>query len=771
MKSGKNKRCQRLKATHATRQQGLLPFLSIITLCFTSPTCQAEDGAWVATQVAPTGYSGAINTPMAYSIPWGTANASISNSIPERTRTIGEGHFGGLNVGFGILPGLELFGRLNYEGDLDCNQYLASCNSKTRDLSVGGKYELPFKLPLDTRLAFGGSDYGGAATNHRQVYAVATSEQGPFHVSLGYSRGESGQSMMDGVFGSAVVRVTERLTAAIESDTHEKRLGLHYRQPIADQLDLQFGYGRKLTESSGQRPWQATASLLFKMGQVSKHETEPSATDTNTVLSRKTDASLSQPSVAKVSSPASLKLTKTLVANSTTGKSAEEHATSQQDSNQPDQTRADTLAHALVKAGFSQITVQYWSANKGVRGLWWVRAEPRSWRQRHQDGLAIGLGQWLKQNSGNDSDDLLFTLTYQREATTSAYTNTACLKDWLMGWQQCELGDALQFSHARRWPESLAPRLAVAPTLEARAEGQPAWTPQLEIGPNLRNTVGTEYGLYDYSLAMDFGAEINLLPGLSWQGIYSVPVSNSEDFDDTVDYGGQSYVVFGAQKHPPAGVDASLLSYLKSWPRGITTQLSAGLLSRTETGVMADAAWVSPNRRWRLGASAGSFESDTDSRQREPLLASMRYSLVPGIWQIEAMAGQFMGGDQGFKLASMHWFGRSRMQIFYRSSASSDETVMPQRDFMGFIFSVPLGPAKAFSIGPMTIRGRDQWGWGLETKVGESDNRLTQGYGVFPRARHGLWTDNLDYDRSGDLGQTPMLQDMQNLISAQLKHN
>jgi hypothetical protein len=38
---------------------------------------------------------------------------------------------------------------------------------------------------------------------------------------------------------------------------------------------------------------------------------------------------------------------------------------------------------------------------------------------------------------------------------------------------------------------------------------------------------------------------------------------------------------------------------------------------------------------------------------------------------------------------------------------------------------------------------------GVETKVSDGDNYLTQGYGQLPRPRHGLMTGVIDFDRSG----------------------
>ena len=136
----------------------------------------------------------------------------------------------------GLLPGLELVGRLAYEGDLDCNLYFKPCAGGQRDLSVSAKYQLPIELPLDTRLAVGFTDYGGAATNYRSYYGVATSTWGPLDLSLGYGRPKSASALLDGGFGSVVLRLDDHWAAALEHDSREARLGLNYLRPLTSDL-------------------------------------------------------------------------------------------------------------------------------------------------------------------------------------------------------------------------------------------------------------------------------------------------------------------------------------------------------------------------------------------------------------------------------------------------------------------------------------------------------------------------------------------------------
>ena len=75
----------------------------------------ANSAAW--RMLSPSGYTGAINTPTAAVQSWGVANLAWSNSNPEYARSIDKGYFGSINAGIGLLPGLEVVGRLAFEGD------------------------------------------------------------------------------------------------------------------------------------------------------------------------------------------------------------------------------------------------------------------------------------------------------------------------------------------------------------------------------------------------------------------------------------------------------------------------------------------------------------------------------------------------------------------------------------------------------------------------------------------------------------------------------
>lgn len=669
--------------------------------------------AWAA-QVSPLGHTGAINTPTAEVLPTGTAGFSVSNSIPEWRQTYrAHGAFGGVTGGFGPLPGLELFGRLVYDGDLQCNMYDSACAARGRDLSLNAKYQLPLKLPLDTRLAVGITDFGGAATNFRQTYAVATSQLGPVDISLGKSRGTSPNALMHGVFGSAELHVTPQWAVALEDDTRTKRLGAHYTAPVTQHLDLQVGVSKRLSGTADQKSGQLIATLRYV----------PEG---------------AQPNRSRVASP--------VLASSTSG--APMPTLPDTGSGLTQEARAGQLAVLLEANGFTHVSIAVHPATQEHPRRWLIKAEPSGWRQNALDAVRVVLPHWAS-IAKQGTDELLLTLTHLQQPKLSAVVSRSCIEGLSTGQLLCTGRQPLQFYWGNHLPDTWQAQATQTAPITVLGHKGTDFKPQIELGVDIRSAVGTEYGLADYSLALDVGGELPLGKGWSLQGNGVVPLSASEDFKE----GG----IFYAQSHKRAEFRQGLLSYWRhlspGWPGNVAVQASAGAINSSSLGGQLDSVWQNTAGDWRVGGTVGAYKQRLNSVQtanRSTALVSVRHTLVPGYWQVEGMAGKFFRGDTGFRINSHHWLGAQRLTLFFRSSGGQTAT-MPKTQFAGFELSFPFGGAQATDLGWATARGRDRFTWGLATKVGDTNNNLTTGYGEIVRPRHGVWTDVLDHERAGAL--------------------
>ena len=93
--------------------------------------------------------------------------------------------------------------------------------------------------------------------------------------------------------------------------------------------------------------------------------------------------------------------------------------------------------------------------------------------------------------------------------------------------------------------------------------------------------------------------------------------------------------------------------------------------------------------------------------------------------------------------------GDATVNLYLRETGRSVSEGLPVVRFAGFRIYYPLGPARSTDLGPLAVRGADNWNWGIETKVGAKDNNITPGYGLTSALRHGLTSDVSDYDRCG----------------------
>lgn len=698
--------------------------LPVACLCATLMSASA----W--SQLAPAGFTGAINSPTADVLAPGTVSGNWTNSNPEKLRAFsGSGSFGSANMGFGILPGLEVVGRLAYEGDLFCVYGDVSCQAGIRDLSAGVKYQLPLRFGWDTRLAFGAVDIGGAATNFRSYYAVATASVGAMDVSLGYGRGKQAQSSLDGVFGSVQVGLIEHFNALVEYDSRELRAGVRYLRPLSEQWGLELGASRKLTQRSVQQEWQIGVGLNYALGKralvesTRKADVPPRAAVTDSAP-QASAAPTWTVSTVQVSAPTSVG-----IAASATGAPTEVLTGSGQTE------RATALASRMQAAGFTAVSVGF-DTSQG----WVVQAEPLLWRKNRLDALGKALSVWQK--SARPDERVRLVLTHLRDPVLTADTTAACLTRFAEGGWWCDGLPALRIDNGEA---ARAPALgwAVVPAPSASLDSLDL---QFEFGPVLQQRVGTEVALIDASLGLDIAWEARLAPGLLWQGDVTLPLASSGNFDDDKAFGGQRV---------RRRLESSLVSYQERLGPRLWGRASVGYLQHNDYGAHLEAVWLGADGSLRLGALAGSYmgpQSNGFSTERVShtmVLGSGRWSVIDGRWLLEAQVGQFYNNDRGLRMASHHWYGDNRVTLHYRDTTFADGGGSRRLKFAGFQFTIPIGNRESTVAGPVTVRGADQWVYGIESKVGSSDNMITPGYGLVPAVRHTLLTDTLDHDRAG----------------------
>ena len=147
------------------------------------------------------GYSGLGMIPSANVIDTGKAALAYEDQVP--------GHLGGpgfnYTVGFGVVDNLEASARLATDS-LRCVEFVAGAcpQGHIRDFSASAKYRLPNAwMPFkdkDTSIAFGLTDFGGAASHFSSKYGVITKRVDQIQVSLGAAKSSADQSTLHGFF-------------------------------------------------------------------------------------------------------------------------------------------------------------------------------------------------------------------------------------------------------------------------------------------------------------------------------------------------------------------------------------------------------------------------------------------------------------------------------------------------------------------------------------------------------------------------------------------
>lgn len=680
-------------------------------------TAHALSNESIPVMTSPLGYVSAINTPVAQVLQMGTVAASLANNVPEKSNPYpGIGGFGTLNMGLSLLEGLETFGRLSFSGDLQCNMHLAGCQSGQRDLSVSAKYQLPIKLPMNTRLATGVTDYGGAATNFRSKYFVATSDLGVLDVSVGYAQKSSSGALLNGSFGSVVVRVTEQLKVQYENDSKTKRIGAAYFFNLGKYTDLSLGISQQRATATQIGNRQVNAVLVMNLGQKQSkliRETEMSQPQHLAEQRAQVNTTLELPPVKSEISKVA-KLHKDVTRNKS----------------------FKNLEIALKEAGFGRIHISA-SSNNFV----WIQVEPVAWRKSKLQAMGKALQALLMQHELEYFDQWLITLTHEGWPVLNALTNSHCAQSFKAGFDFCADHAAVEFFSHSELPNSLTNKMESATPITTAKDA--VWlAPQFEIGFNLRSSLATEYGLADYSAALELTSEVALAKGLGLQITASAPLSHSGDFS-------QGHV-FADRLHMKTQMTQALLTYWQPFGQ-FAVQGSAGYINATDRGGQLDGTWHNRDGRLRLSGLVGRY-NNTEGRyvnDRMPSLASMRYSILPAKWQVELTAGQFYNQDRGYLLATHHQMGDTQFKIYLRKTGLRENLAKPVRNFAGIEISLPLGPDKAGQVAGFSVRGQDRWQTSAETKVGTTDNILTLGYGLVPKPKHGLMTDVIDFDRSG----------------------
>lgn len=683
------------------------------------------------TTLTQAGYTGLGITPNALLIDWGRVEATYDRQLPGIIRDPTGHNFA---IGFGLLPNLEIAGRLA-TNSIHRNCFTEGCG--TRDLSASGKLAIGLDTANRFHVAVGASDVGGAATNFRTYYGVLTYNEGPFEASAGLARRSGARatamSPLHGPFAAAAWQPLPWVRGHLEYADGNAWAGLRLFAPDAwlpEGWRAHVGTNHRLNDNNLTRSAWLTAGLSIPLYKVP------------TLPGNEPKAPLPALSGAQRPLPAyearSLPPSQQAAPGDRPAGTPPPAVASPVPPRAPTDADLERLADALQAKGLEDISV-----GRMPDGSVAVRANNAAYNWNSADALGVALGAVARTLADNKTAYRL--ILTQRQTPLVAVTGQAdCLRDWIANeGTACAAGQL-----------STPGTGALEPLHEGAAwvvrDRQPRWHRlRVTVGPALHTNIGTELGALDYSAGLNVGLQLPLWSGASAEWRRNVPLAHSSDYED-----GGGFATWRIRPETERlAVTQTLRLPLERWLApgddakarrwglaGVTAQASVGRFGGSFDGVHGAARWEPGEGVHRLSAETGWFRNDRYSptipnvgpRTARPLLASYRYAVTPTRTYLEASAGQFFYNDRGIQLGLRQWFSDVAVRAYYKRSSFEGA---PTRQFVGLELSLPIGPRRDPTFGRhLQVGGTPRFAHAKETLVRDpaGNNAVRPGFGLPP---------------------------------------
>lgn len=582
-------------------------------------------------------------------------------------------------------------------------------SSGSSDLSANVKMQIPF-IPDDWfKLAVGIQDLGGAANHYDAKFMVASKYFADYNLDISLGAGSS-DSKLDRINGTF---------AALKWQPYE------WGAILAEYDATSTNYGIELATPKN---WLWGAQIISK---AMLGASDDQLAD-NTFYS----VGLNVPLTRKATeiTPTQLKQIKPIETEQTS-------------------SLAQTLSmlnKALVRRDFDQFRIGMAGNSRIV-----VEVDNSVYSTNVIDtyGVVIGL---ISQYAPNQVKDFTVNIKQSGVVVNSASGNLAQYRSFLKG-------DALKLSQNKpntdiNWFES---------------ESSFFIKPKITLYPHLNSTVGTEVGMFDYSLALASHLELPLWKGAAFTALHINQLKESKDYRD-----GRA---FSGGRQPDSALLNATFHQVVNLPLNSRVLFNYGKYAQDFVQTSVEADWISDSGAHRVSVYAGNYKfeghtsygydrnclndpdkvliecykkiaSDID---RKIKVAKYRYYSSSLDTSFLAKYGQFWSGDKGYHFIVSRHFDDVEVNFSFKATKGAREGLSGfnyEDDYqkqVGIGFTVPLGARKDFNNKYINIRGRADWSYVLHTLVGEEHNGLTFGLADEARNFYNLSTHFNNFDRSG----------------------
>lgn len=655
-----------------------------------APVLQAADTA-VEPMLSFQGTTGIINTPTAQVSSEGNIHLIYSNQRESAWRNDRRNWQDNYLLSVGMFSFFELGGRLT------------EAPGRARDLSASIKATtapLTRDMPYWPVLAGGIQDVGGGANKFQRRYIVMSEDLWRFRLSLGYG---FGPDMMKGAFGGAEFRVHDWVTLLGEYDTKDTSAGIRVVTPEIWKTPLRLTGTIKSTLNHKPEQIDAAFGLTFPLdfkktaSAAAESETGAEIPASAAVQTVTPPAALSDPDSRSV----------TAASPAVTG-------------------NMTSIQRQLEEAGFINVRV-------GQRDGRSLVVEYENTIFNHNELDALGMVAGIASETALKKFDMLH-LVVVRQGIRMAIISAplAKLRAFMKGTTTADdLKDTLSFSY----DTSFSDYAAFLPD----DEGWRFPNTSLIIAPGLMTFAGTEVGVFDYLLSLKPEIISNLWKGGVFQARWDIPVAWSRNFNDGMPF---------SRNRNDARMDRGMLFQGIRLLPDLMANLGAGLVLHDTYGTLNEMTWNPWEGAHRFRGVQAWARNPYTRRNTEVYLGSYRYFLAPLDLALEATGGRYWGQDKGFSLELKRFFGDTAVSAFYKNTTTEQGK---KWQAAGIQFAFPLTPRKDLKIGPVQIRGADEWAYAQETTLAikgqKTNDTVSQTLAINPQPTPAIYRSYFNRDR------------------------
>lgn len=683
------------------------------------------------------GFTGILNTPSAHVNTEGSIHLMYSDQRENIWRNDRQKRQENYLLSIGLFSFFELGGRLT-EAPGRVRDLSASFKATSAPLTRGRAY-----WPV---LAAGIQDVGGGSNKLQSRYAVMSEDIWRFRLSAGYG---FSSNRMKGGFGGVEFRAHDWVTLLGEYDTRDINAGIRLVTPEIWRTPVQLAATLKSALNHNPGTIDVAFGMTFPLDFQKRvgRGAESSPPDSRVTVPEETRANPSPATGGQSlhkAAPTPLNPAPAALGPLPAQPASDAVAETNTVSSAALENLA-TLRKQLVAADFIKVQV-------GQRRTRELVVEYENTVYNHNELDALGVVAGIVSESASDAFETV-RIVIKRKGIRVAVVSAP--------------RDALQF-FMKQDGEARALKDAFSFTYDTGIVEDTYFLPSesgfqfpntsLILAPGLQTYVGTEVGLFDYLLSFKPEIVSNLWKGGVLQLRWDIPLAWSKNFDD-----GKP---FDDARNDPRMDRAMLFQGINLAP-GIMANLGAGMVLYNNYGTLNEIAWSPGEGTHRLrGVQAWARDPDT-RRVTDVYLASYRYLYAPLDLSLELTGGRFWGQDRGFNLELKRFFGDTAVSAYYKNTTTAADK---HWQAAGIQFVFPLTPAKDLKIGPLQVRGADEWGYAQESTLAiggqKTNDVISQSLAINPQPTPALYRSYYNRDR---LGAAYVLQHLDRLRGAWLK--